>query len=251
MSPSVRLDRRRSTHHSAAIVTTKYGIREGAAIGSPGHARRLLPVVERIAVVRPLDEPLWSAWAQLLRTAGHRRDALNRLAELRTNLREQAGLNPSWDVDAIERRILAEEQAVHPALADPVLATAPTRRRAADRSFVERALRDCLTLTVCGPIGVGTAAIVRELRPEGSSVRTVVASDPNARYSVGSEIPDDRPEPTSSADVLVLLADDVSACAARALARDLRTRWPGRLVVAATAPMGCPTNGSCTSIHFP
>lgn len=201
----------------------------GVEVRSADHARRLLPIVERFAIGRPLDEPLWSAWARLLATAGHRRDALNRIAELRKNLRDGAGLDPGADLDAVERSILADETAAPSVLDGRRTGTAPHRRRAAAWDAVARTLDDHPAVTVCGPIGVGTAAVADELRGRGWEVRTVNASDPDAAVLPGSE-----------RVALVVLAHEVPAAAARSLAHSLRARWSGPLVVAAAAPLGLP-----------
>lgn len=213
----------------------------GVEVRSPDHARRLLPIVERFAIGRPLDEALWSAWARLLATAGQRRDALNRIAELRRSLREGAGLDPGADVDAVERWILADETAVRSSL-DRRTSTTTDRRRAATWDAVARALGDHPTVTVCGPIGVGIAGVACELERHGWDVRTVDASDRDTAALPESELlDDDRARATASARVaLVLLADEAPIATARALARNLRARWSGPLVVATTAPAGLP-----------
>jgi DNA-binding SARP family transcriptional activator/tetratricopeptide (TPR) repeat protein len=93
------------------------------ASGGPAAA---IPVLRGLTVQFPTRESLWAQLITALHQSGRRADALEAYGRLRTNLREEHGLDPSRRLADLQRAVLLGDQG-HPA--PPVVEVASARPR--------------------------------------------------------------------------------------------------------------------------
>lgn len=125
-----------------------------------GQHRELIPELERLVGAEPLRERLRASLMIALYRAGRQADALAAYREGHHQLNEQLGLEPSRDLQQLERAILQHD----PDLATPAAPTPPTRRRPPRRSILAVAL-----LLACL---AGVAAAVISIVGNHASART-------------------------------------------------------------------------------
>ncbi len=131
-----------------------------------GLHREMVAELEALVAERPLDEGLWERLVLALYRCGRRADALAAVGRIRTQLREQLGIDPSPALADLELRVLDD---------DPDLAAVPESRSVAIpvpiTAFVGRTrqLREVTKLlaehrlvSLLGPGGVGKSRLAIE-----------------------------------------------------------------------------------------
>jgi DNA-binding SARP family transcriptional activator/tetratricopeptide (TPR) repeat protein len=99
-------------------------LRLEAELGS-GRGLEIVPELLQLRAARPLDERVAELAALALVRGGRQADALAELATLRRDLSEELGMEPGPAIGELERRILAADPALLPALEEEV----PARER--------------------------------------------------------------------------------------------------------------------------
>ncbi|MFC5137142.1 BTAD domain-containing putative transcriptional regulator [Actinomycetospora rhizophila] len=134
-----------------------------------GHHHEVLPDAERAAAAEPLRERPHRQLATALARAGRSVDALAVLRGYRARLVDEAGLDPSGELDALEAAVLAQQETVVPEPAVPELAvpgpvpcaTTTLHGRDAELTEVRRLLALARVVTVVGVGGVGKTRVAR------------------------------------------------------------------------------------------
>ena len=127
-----------------------------------GRAAEALPEIEALATAEPLRERPQLLLTRALHASGRTPQALAVLSAYRRRLAESHGLDPSPALIEMQRRILAEDPALRPAVPPMII------RRAAGRFFGRRtelaAIREALAtdrvITLVGPGGVGKTRLM-------------------------------------------------------------------------------------------
>ena len=146
-----------------------------------GERDGLVPELEALAAVQPLDEALLATLLRALAAEGRRAEALARFEEFRVGLREHLGIDPSPELQQLHAALLRQE----PRLTSPTAPAAPvdgtsgvaptlgpTNLRARLTSFVGRQvdeqevisrLRSQRLVTLVGPGGAGKTRLAEEV----------------------------------------------------------------------------------------
>ena len=120
----------------------------------------LVPELEQLVQLHPLRERMWSHLLLALYRSGRQSDALDRFRELRRTLLADLGLEPSPELQELQRRILRQDPSLAPpAAAGRVADLPPTLTRTVGRGHEIELARGRLAgnrlLTLTGPGGVG------------------------------------------------------------------------------------------------
>ena len=127
--------------------------------------------LESLAVANPLRERYWRQLVVALHRSGRQAEALRRLAEVRTMLRDELGLDVPSTLRELEARVLADDPSlrahdpaprprVHSSIADD---PSPLVGRDEELVAVGQAIRDARLVTLVGPGGVGKTRMARRL----------------------------------------------------------------------------------------
>ena len=139
-----------------------------------GRASDVIPRLRELIELNPLEEGMWGLLMRALYHCGRQADALRAYQELRTLLLDELGVEPSAEVQAVERDILQGELANQPAparrqrsasrrAATAPHSTTPLIGRVAELiDLQERAASQRLT-TVTGPGGCGKTRLAAEV----------------------------------------------------------------------------------------
>ncbi|MEO8273399.1 MAG: BTAD domain-containing putative transcriptional regulator [Chloroflexota bacterium] len=120
----------------------------------------LVPELEQLVRLHPLRERLWAQLMLSLYRTGRQSDALDRFRELRRTLVADLGLDPSPELQELQRRILRQDPALLARRADGRivdLPATPTRTfgRGHEVVMARERLAGARILTLTGPGGVG------------------------------------------------------------------------------------------------
>jgi len=228
--------------------------------------RHVQAVVELDAAVAesPLRERLNGLLMLALYRCGRQAEALEAFRRLQAALRDELGLDPSQELQALERAILNQDaDLAAPVAAPPATLNLPSPRtrlvgRDEERATGARLLRagDVRLLTLTGPGGIGKTRLglelVRELAEEFSSGAAFVSlgaiADPAllpATIAQALELKDTRPSPEEvlaaelrHAELLLLLDNFEQVVAGAALVTRLLEAAPRlKIVVTSRAPL--------------
>ncbi len=140
-----------------------------------GRARGVLERARVLTANEPFRERRWVLLSTALYAAGRQREALAAVAQARTMLAEELGLDACPELVQLEQRILRQDPALSPPLEKHVSDVCPYRGllayrsedadayfgREDDVSSCLRRLRDTGVLAVVGPSGTGKSSLVR------------------------------------------------------------------------------------------
>ncbi|MDD7940714.1 BTAD domain-containing putative transcriptional regulator [Actinomycetospora lutea] len=130
-----------------------------------GHHHEVLPDAERAAAADPLRERPHRQLATALHRAGRSVDALAVLRGYRARLADEAGLDPSTELGALEAAVLAQQETVAvvpaPRAPPPRSTAASLHGRDAELAEVARLLAVARVVTVIGVGGVGKTRVAR------------------------------------------------------------------------------------------
>jgi predicted ATPase/DNA-binding SARP family transcriptional activator len=169
--PYVELDHLMVTSEVARLTEMKLSADEALAdaLLSTGRADEAIAVLEALTTQEPLRERPVALLMRALVSAGRQSDALRAYTELREQLAEQLGIDPSPELRRLEQQVLLQEVAdAHPR-APSALASRPTLPvssfvgRDEDSAQTIRLLGGCRIVTVCGPGGVGKSRLARHV----------------------------------------------------------------------------------------
>ncbi|MDQ6696137.1 MAG: AAA family ATPase [Actinomycetota bacterium] len=139
-----------------------------------GEDLELVGDLQRLVAVHPLRECFWRQLMLSLHRSGRQAEALRCAADLSRLLREELGLDPSPAVRDLERRILADDPALHAPTHEPrPVAVArvvdlPTRLVGRDGDIEQLTSLMCSArlVTLIGPGGVGKTRLAQRLGAE-------------------------------------------------------------------------------------
>ncbi len=127
--------------------------------------------LESLAAANPLRERYWRQLVVALHRSGRQAEALRRLAEVRTMLRDELGLDVPATLRQLEARVLADDPSlrpdepaprprVHASIADD---PSPLVGRDEQLAALGQAIREARLVTLVGPGGVGKTRMARRL----------------------------------------------------------------------------------------
>jgi DNA-binding SARP family transcriptional activator len=145
-----------------------------------GHHDDLVPELEALVHTHPLRERLRGFLMIALYRSGRQAEALDTYRDARTVLRDELGLEPSEELQALQRAILAHDSS----LAAPPRVDPPGRARP-DRSPEGRRLRHPLAAAALGLAILGGAAAAVALTGGGKAAPIVVPPNSVAMIDVG------------------------------------------------------------------
>ena len=170
--PYIDLDHSLVSSEVARLTELKLSADEALAdaLIATGHADEAISVLEALTSQEPLRERPVALLMRALVGAGRQGDALRAYTELREQLAEQLGIDPSPELRRLEQQVLLQEVvAAHPPPAPTTRASRPTLPvssfvgRDEDAARAIRLLGDCRIVTVCGPGGVGKTRLARHV----------------------------------------------------------------------------------------
>ncbi len=136
------------------------GLAVRLALGAAGEVTGEL---EALVAVHPLRERLWVLLVTALYRAGRQADALAAYRRVTRLLADELGVDPGPELRALERHVLAQDQALDPARPGNLPAlTGPLVGRAVDLAGLGAAIRDHRLVTLVGPAGVGKTRLAIE-----------------------------------------------------------------------------------------
>jgi DNA-binding SARP family transcriptional activator len=118
-----------------------------------GHHSRLTAELQALVRDNPLRERLWGHLMLALYRSGRQAEALGAYREARRRLVDEIGLEPGPALRELERRILAQDEGLAGAAADPTAAVAPAHPRAILVLARDDASVDAL-VTLAGPLAL-------------------------------------------------------------------------------------------------
>lgn len=137
-----------------------------------GRAAEVVPLVRSVVDANPLEERMWALLMRSLYCAGRQADALRAYQELRELLVDQLGIEPSPEVQSIERDILDGSIAEVTAAVSPTIQqrrtvsaphpTSPLIGRHDELLSLETALDSHRLVSLTGPGGCGKTRLAAE-----------------------------------------------------------------------------------------
>jgi predicted ATPase/DNA-binding SARP family transcriptional activator len=120
----------------------------------------LVPELEQLVYLHPLRERMWGQLMLALYRSGRQADALDRYRELRRRLVADLGLDPSPELQELQRRILSQDHTLAAPMATGRVVDLPqnatrTVGRAHEIELARATLAGSRLLTLTGPGGVG------------------------------------------------------------------------------------------------
>jgi len=150
-----------------------------------GAAGELVGELEGLVAVHPLREGLWRLLITALYRAGRQADALAAYRRVQQRLGEDLGLDPSSELQALERQVLQHDRGLDAPVRDvPAALAVPARGnlsglpgllvgREADLEAVGKLVGERRLVTVVGPAGVGKTRlaidVARGVQPVGGA----------------------------------------------------------------------------------
>ncbi len=240
--------------HRARLEELRLGLLEDvmAARVDLGGGGELVPELEALVEEHPLREGLWVSLVTALYRGGRQADALAAYRRVRRLLDEELGIEPGPALQALERRVLQQDELLG---GSPVRAVAtpgnlPTPGptlvgRDAEVVGVARALTESRLVTLVGPAGVGKTRLALEVArglaapggvwlvrldavPAGGSVEQAVAETLHVPSGTGALVA----RLAGAGTVLVLDNCEHVAPATATLARSLLDAAPSLRVLA-------------------
>jgi len=133
-----------------------------------GRHREAVAALAELVEQHPLREGLWARLMTALHRSGRTAEALRAFASLRCQLVEEVGLEPSAELKALERAILADELELPP-VAHPVATPGNLPRlltsfvgRGEEMAALDRTLARHALVTLVGPGGTGKTRLALE-----------------------------------------------------------------------------------------
>ena len=130
-----------------------------------GHGSELVPELEALVREQPLRERIRGQLMLALYRAGRQADALEAFAATRSTLRDELGLEPGPELQALQRAILNQElEQARPAVAPAPRATPPGllgRDRDVERVVELLSSPETRLVTLTGPGGIGKTSLAR------------------------------------------------------------------------------------------
>jgi predicted ATPase/DNA-binding SARP family transcriptional activator len=181
------------------------GIRAGAA-------EEVVGVAAAAALDDPLREPVVLLLMRALAAAGRPAEALDAARELRRRLADEAGLDASPALDALQRTIAAGTVARAPrATAGPALAATPLLGREAEIAGLRHRLAEARLVTIVGPGGVGKTSValaIARARDDAVELPLAAVRDPAAvPHALASALELEGPRGDALASCVMILAD--------------------------------------------
>ena len=151
-------------------------LRMDAELASGAH-HAVLAELEALCRAHPLREGLWKARITALYRSGRQADALRAYQELRTHLLDEVGIDPSPELQALERAVLQQDGSLllAPTGAAPVGRGASFVGRASELDATAAALREHRLVTLVGLGGMGKTRLAREVGSSSATARVVTA----------------------------------------------------------------------------
>ncbi|MEV6562399.1 BTAD domain-containing putative transcriptional regulator [Nocardia sp. NPDC051756] len=175
---------------------------------SLGEYRDVASELATIVTEHPLRERLRAAQLRALYGAGRQAEALESYADLRRQLADELGLDPSPELVALHRSILGQELELAAPRPETILrrrsSNIPAQRteligRAADLAELSRAVGDARLVTLTGPGGVGKTRLA-----------LAAAAESTDRFPHGTWLVELAPLQPTAADGASFLVDAVS-----------------------------------------
>ena len=140
---------------------------------SAGRAAECVPLIRSVVDANPLEERMWGLLMRCLYRAGRQADALRAYQELRETLIDQLGVEPSVELQTIEREILDGSiddvtAAVSPALQERRVVAAPHPTssligRHEELNLLDEVLDSHRIVSLTGPGGCGKTRLAAEI----------------------------------------------------------------------------------------
>lgn len=166
--PLADVDRPFAAGEAARIAGLRVDATEGriAADLECGDVERLVPELERLVASHPFRERFRGQLMRALYLVGRQADALRAYQDARRVLGDELGIDPSPELQAIEQRVLLQDEPAPGAASSPRrLVPAPTSSivgRERELAELARLLERERSVTIVGPPGVGKTRLALE-----------------------------------------------------------------------------------------